>query len=155
MKEDPGVVWRKLWGAKAENNLTEIRMAATLPRPLNRPPQMRGEYRGRNVDVSGSVMRATMLFPTSFAPLPKARMNNTPSPRSAVRDISGTHSTLFRRNTSRDYWEPEAPERYLRSDTIARATWSRTPTQFILLTTPRARTLRILTALEMRIRLRV
>jgi len=32
MKEDPGVVWRKLWGANAENNLTEIRMAATLPR---------------------------------------------------------------------------------------------------------------------------
>src|SRR5436853_3598707 len=41
-----------------------------------------------------------MLFPTSFAPLPKASMNNTPSPRSAVRDISGAHSTLFRRNTS-------------------------------------------------------
>src|SRR5207244_12347456 len=108
MKEDPGAVWRKLWGANAENNLTEIRMAATLPRPLNRPPQMRGEYRGRNVDVSGSVIRATMLFPTSFAPLPKASMNNTPSPRSAVRDISGAHSTLFRRNTSRNYWEAKA-----------------------------------------------
>src|SRR5439155_747198 len=37
MKEDSGAVWRKLWGANAENNLTEIRMAATLPRPLNRP----------------------------------------------------------------------------------------------------------------------
>src|SRR5438094_10618651 len=100
MKEDPGAVWRKLWGANAENNLTEIRMAATLPRPLNRPPQMRGEYRGRNIEVSGSVMRATMLFPTSFAPLPKARTNNTPSPRSAVTDIGGPHlscsvGTLF------------------------------------------------------------
>src|SRR3989442_13964215 len=75
-------------------------MAATLPKPLNKPPQTRGEYRGRNVDVSGSVMRATMLFPTSFAPLPKARTNNTPSPRSAVRDISGAHYALFRRTRS-------------------------------------------------------
>src|SRR5437773_12375704 len=99
-----------------------MRMAATLPRPLNMPPQTSGEYRGRNVDVSGSVMRATMLFPTSFAPLPKARTNNTPSPRSAVRDISGAHSALFRYNTFNDYWQPEVVRPYLQSDTIARAT---------------------------------
>src|SRR5882762_6668565 len=67
MNEDPGVVWRKLWGAKAENSLIEMIMAERLPRPVNRPPQTRGEYRGRKVDVSGSVMRATMLFPTSLA----------------------------------------------------------------------------------------
>src|SRR5882762_11299860 len=91
MNEDPGVVWRKLWGAKAESSLTEMSMAERLPRPVNRPPQTSGEYRGRKVDVSGSVMRATMLFPTSLAPLPKARMNNTPSPRSAVTDIGGAH----------------------------------------------------------------
>src|SRR5437667_12794241 len=81
MKEDPGAVWRKLGGANAENNLIEIRMAATLPRPLNRPPQMRGEYRGRNVDVSGSGMRATMICRTSFALLSKARTNDAPTPR--------------------------------------------------------------------------
>src|SRR2546425_2051060 len=131
MKEDPGAVWRKLWGVNAENNLTEITMAATLPKPLNKPPQTRGEYRSRNVDVSGSVMRATMLFPTSFAPLPKARTNNTPSPRSAVRDISGPHTPLFRRNTFHDYWRPKALGRYLQSDTIARGTRSRTFAQLI------------------------
>src|SRR5207245_11246971 len=68
-------------------------------------------------------MRATMLFPTSFAPLPKARMNNTPTPRSAVRDIGGAHSTLFRRNTFEESCQLEPPERYWRGDTIARALW--------------------------------
>src|SRR2546426_3837559 len=131
MNEDPGVVWRKLWGAKAESSLIEMIMAERLPRPVNRPPQTRGEYRGRKVDVSGSVMRATMLFPTSLAPLPKARTNNTTSPRSAVTDISGPHTPLFRRNTFHDYWLPEALGRYLQSDTIARGTRSRTFAQLI------------------------
>src|SRR5213594_2883399 len=107
MKDEPGVVWRKLWGVNAENSLTEMIMAERLPRPVNRPPQTRGAYRGRKVDVSGSVMSATMLFPTSLAPLPKARMNKTPSPRSAVTDISLPH-TLLRRNTFYDHWRPEA-----------------------------------------------
>src|SRR5437016_1411431 len=128
MKEDPGAVWRKLWGVNAENSLTEMTMAATLPSPLNMPPQTSGEYyaensltemtmaatlpsplnmppqtsgeyRGRKVAVSGSVIRAIMLFPTSFAPLPKARTNKTASPMSAVTDISLHQTTLFRRNT--------------------------------------------------------
>src|SRR5881628_3765294 len=67
MKETPGVVWKKLWGVNAENNLTEIMIAKILPSPLNKPPQIRGEYLGLKAAVSGSIMRAVTLLPTSFA----------------------------------------------------------------------------------------
>src|SRR5438128_3525110 len=91
MKEMPGVVWKKLWGVNAENNLTEIMIAKILPRPLNKPPQMRGEYLGLKAAVSGSIMRAVTLLPTSFAPFPKAKANNTTSPISTLNNKRRTH----------------------------------------------------------------
>src|SRR2546427_9954324 len=91
MKENPGVVWKKLWGVNAENSLTEIMIAKILPRPLNKPPQMRGEYLGLKAAVSGSIMRAVTLLPTSFAPFPKAKANSTASPISTVNNKRRTH----------------------------------------------------------------
>ncbi|TMI29143.1 hypothetical protein E6H27_08750 [Candidatus Bathyarchaeota archaeon] len=91
MKETPGVVWKKLWGVNAENNLTEIMIAKILPSPLNKPPQIRGEYLGLKAAVSGSIMRAVTLLPTSFAPFPKARANSTASPISTLNNKRRTH----------------------------------------------------------------
>src|SRR5438552_16799968 len=91
MKEMPGVVWKKLWGVNAENNLTEIMIAKILPRPLNKPPQIRGEYLGLKAAVSGSIMRAVTLLPTSFAPFPKAKANSTTSPISTLNNKRRTH----------------------------------------------------------------
>src|SRR5207249_11763913 len=91
MKETPGVVWKKLWGVNAENNLTEIMIAKILPSPLNNPHQIMGEYVGLKAAVSGSIMRAVTLLPTSFAPFPKARANSTASPISTLNNKRRTH----------------------------------------------------------------
>ena len=40
-KSDPGVVRRRLWGVKMENNLPAINIADRLPIPLKMPPQSR------------------------------------------------------------------------------------------------------------------
>ena len=73
------------------NNLPEIRIAETLPRPLKTPPQSRG--RRPSLGPPGPVldMSEATLLPTSFAPFAKARTNRAVSPTSsASKSLRGT-----------------------------------------------------------------
>ncbi len=66
------------------NSLPEIRMAETLPSPLNTPPQSRG--RRLSLGPPGPVLdisEATLL-PTSFAPFAKAKTKRTVRPTSSI-----------------------------------------------------------------------
>src|SRR5206468_10982459 len=87
MKETPGVDWKKLWGVNAENNLTEIMIAKILPRSLNKPPQMRGEYLGLWAVVFGLMMRVVILLHTLFAPFLIASVKSIVSASSRLKKM--------------------------------------------------------------------
>src|SRR5205823_8311685 len=81
-KEESNAEWRILCGVNTENSRLEIRTAETLPRLLKAPPQRRGRLLVlRSVS---KCMRDATLFPTSFAPFAKAKMNRIVRPASSV-----------------------------------------------------------------------
>jgi hypothetical protein len=83
MNEDSAVVRRMLCGVKTEKSLPDMRIADTLPSPVKMPPHRRGPRRRGLPWGLGSISDAT-LFPTSFAPLAKARTKRAARPSTST-----------------------------------------------------------------------
>ncbi len=85
-KIDPGVLCKSFCGVKTEKSLPEMRIAATLPAPVKKPPQTSG-LRPMRLPEGPGTSSETTLFPASLAPFAKAKANSPMSPSSSIDNI--------------------------------------------------------------------